>query len=233
MTIWILFAAGIVSAQTLPLLGVGVGGRSSLPVFINSGGCSSAAGASCTTSTINMTGANFLIMACSGYNGAVCNPSDSSSNTWISLTKQDSGATNCTNQLWYVPNATVGSSQTFTAGTAAGTYFPSLSITGFSGIATSPAITQNGASIGNIALSLSPGSVTGLDNGLVVTGLCFQPQAATITINLGFTAITQQHQANAVGTSLGYLIQAVGAAVNPTWTSNQTNALASPIAAIR
>lgn len=173
-----------------------------------------------TTSAINTTGASLLV-AFVGFvfnNAAVI--SDSYGNTWTPLTFH-LGVNNCTTQIFYVQNPTVGTGHTFSE-TGTSTY-PALSVAAFSGTATSSVFdVQNGTNpVG--ATTFQPGSVTpSQNNSLIVTGFDNDQgsSAQDTTINSGFTITDQNGYGFGVneGGGLAYLVQTTAAPVNPTWT---------------
>lgn len=171
-----------------------------------------------TTSSINTTGADFLVLIVSDYQATTAStPTDSKSNTWTALTPQATGVFNrC--KIWYCKNPTVGSGHTFTYTLTAG--FSSLAVAAFSGSDTSsPFDQQNGASTSG-ATTIQPGSVTPSQaNELIVVGLA-ETNSGSVSINGGFTISDQVDYVpgTAFGVSLAYLIQTTATAENPTWT---------------
>jgi len=177
-----------------------------------------------TTTAIDTTGANFLVLSLvTGISsGAI---SDSNGNTWSPLTQYSDGFGDRYCQLFYVANATVGAGHTFSVTGIAN--FPSLFIAAFSGVASSPFDVENG-NTNAVNTSVQPGSITpGANNELIITGLQYS-DSSTPTVNSSFT-ITDFLPGGVTfgqeGGALAYLIQTTATAENPTWswTSNSNN----------
>lgn len=172
-----------------------------------------------TTASINCTGANFLVACCTSASAHAGTISDSQSNTWTSLTRTVSG--NATDiQLFYVFNASVSASHTFTISSTGG--FPCIEVMAWSGIQTTPNPfdVQNTNSSAS-ATSLTPGSITpSVNNELIVVGLAVDTATSATSIDSNFTItdtvtlVGGQH----FGGSIAYLLQGTAAAVNPTWS---------------
>lgn len=169
-----------------------------------------------TTSAIDTTGADLIVIAISDYSGTVgATLSDSKSNTWTPLTGYTFPTEN-RERLYYCFNPTVGSGHTFT-------YSGSLTIAcvqvqAWSGASSSPFDQENGGI--NNSSGISTGSVTpSEDNELVVTGMSFD-SAATMSIDNGFTISDQVNfgSGNNYGGAMAYKVQTTAAAVNPAWS---------------
>ena len=177
-----------------------------------------------TTTALNCTGANLLIMAVHHYqgNGGTNVPSDSSGNTWSSCTAAVA-ADNDQCQIFYVASPTVTSSQTFNFGNSASVQiFPGIAVYAFSGAATSSVLdVQNGDATG----ALQPGSITpSQGNSLIIAGMANQDDPGSFdTINDGFSTPLQSFNSGGLSSSISaaYLVQAAAAAINPTWTVPQ------------
>jgi len=178
-----------------------------------------------TTSNIDSTGANFLLGSIaengSGTQGV---PGDSKSNSYSSLTIQDSGAGGNRSRFDYATNGPV-------VGTGHNFVDTQLSVVGavafaaYSGVhATAPFDTgkEAGAQSGS-AVSIQPGSVTPSVNGcLIVVTVCFDVSPGTVTADSGFTVVAQLNPSGSIrGIAIAELIQTSAAAVNPTisWTN--------------
>lgn len=190
---------------------------------------------SVTTSSINTTGANLIVVNTAWYNG-VGDPtlSDSKINSWTGLTGRLSGA-NESQRLFYCFNPTVGSGHTFTL--AGSTTAPAIGVSAWSGAGTSPFDQQNGAT--NLGAStLSTGSVTpGQDNELVISGICVTNNGGgAVSINGGFTITNTVafSSGNHEGVSMAYLIQTTATAANPQWNAtNSADSLTASIATFK
>lgn len=196
----------------------------------------SSSGNTNTSSGINNTGANFLVMHAGWYNGTTVNvsASDSLGNTWTAGTKHTSNIVS--SQIFYAVNPSVGAAQTFTI-TGAGTFFGAEAAS-FSGVATaSPFDVQNGAGSVIAGTSLQPGSITpNASNELLITGVVTESGSGAHSINSSFTVTDDSAYSGGVneGVGMAYLIQGAAAAVNPTWSwSGSANPLVASIAAFK
>jgi hypothetical protein len=163
-----------------------------------------------TTTAIDTTGANFLVVTPGGnYSGGAV--TDSYGNSWAGLniaTNMFSGQA----QIFYARNATVGTGHTFSI--SGGDL--SVAVTAWSGSAASPFDVQNAANN-----SVQPGSITPTNNNeLLITATVDAGTYIETGIDSGF-AISDA-VAGAPGSSYAiaqaYLVQTSAAAVNPTWT---------------
>jgi hypothetical protein len=176
-----------------------------------------------TSSAIDTSGADFLIMAYAGTSTQPVTVSDSKSgNTWTPLTSQ-SVAGGEKALLYYAPNATVGSGHTFTV--SGGGIFAGFCVAAFSGSKlASPFDVENKNS--STSSSVQTGSVTPSENNeLVVVGFAFDPDiASSIAIDSSFVFSDKlaYNAGNSYGAALAYLIQGTAGAVNPTasWTGS-------------
>lgn len=183
-----------------------------------------AAGASGgTTSSIDTTGANLLIIAvayrAAGTSLAV---SDSKGNTWTALTAY--GASTGI-KLWYCQGGTVGTGHTFTV--SGSLINASIAAMAFSGSAASPADQQNGFDDTSSSNSTSPGSITpSQDNCLVITALG-SGSALTGAACSGYTIVesllTNTNSNRPL--ALAYAIQTTATATNPAWSWTAANAV--------
>jgi hypothetical protein len=177
------------------------------------------ANAGTTSSAINTTGANFLFINvhCSS-SLSVPTPSDSLGNTWTAGGAYGSGA-GVQDAFFFVANATVGSSQTFSLSSATGSV-AAAEVVAFSGVLTSSPGDGTAGNGNGSGTSVQPGSITPTGNGrLVLTGMGYT-SASTQSVNDSFIVTDTVAFTAAVnyGGSLAYLIQATAAAINPTWT---------------
>lgn len=168
-----------------------------------------------TTSSINTTGANLIVIAVASYAVAsVPVITDSNSNTWTNIINTASAA-NGRASLFYCLNPTVGAGHTFTATRTGG--YQNLAVVAFSGAkATSVTDQSNGATTG-AATALATGSITpSEDNELIVSALCFNA-VNTIAIDSGMTISNQVNYVSGVnfGIMCAYKIQTTAAAINP------------------
>lgn len=178
-----------------------------------------------TSNAIDTTGCNLLILGIHYYTaGSAFTVSDSKGNTWTPLTEYvTSGYVGV--RLYYRLSPTVGTGHTFTVGMA-GNRYPSITVMGFSGVATSsPFDVQNGSTSDVAGTSRQPGSVTPAGNGsLVVSGIAFSAAYTSPSVNSSMTL--QESVAylagNYIGGAVAYYVQPTAAAINPTfsWTNS-------------
>lgn len=183
-----------------------------------------------TTSAIDTTGANFIVIGLStANNGGTDSISDNKGNTWIPLTQWIGGASDRQFQFFYCQSCTVGTGHTFTD-TSTNT-FPILMVAAFSGIATVPFDQQNGNGV-LFTTSISTNSVTPTVGGeLVIAGLTYD-DSSTPTIDSGFTIIDTSVGGpfGAQGGQMAYLIQTTATPENPTFTWTSSSRAAAGIA---
>ncbi len=170
-----------------------------------------------TTSSINTTGANLIVVGVAGYTLFSATVTDSKSNTWTALTARSGGVTR--SRLWYCSNPTVGSGHTFTVSSGGAT--PALCVAAFSGAkATSPYEAESGATFVTTG-PIQPGSITPAENGELLVASLSRAVNELPTINGGFTITNHVAYlaSNHYGCDVAYLIQTSAAAANPTWTA--------------
>lgn len=171
-----------------------------------------------TTSAIDTSGANLLVVVAIKFAPGVTGASitDSKSNTWTSLTAQTQ-ASDAYCQIFYCASPTVGTGHTFTwlgANTFAG-----VAVQAWSGANVTPFDVENGA--GATATSLATGSVTpGQNNSLIIAGLCASTGSNTYAIDSGFTVTDSIDYVggSGLGIAMAYFKQGSAAAINPTWS---------------
>jgi hypothetical protein len=178
-----------------------------------------------TTSAIDTTGANLLVLLLGEYASGTT-PSDSKSNNWTALNTYTGGVT--LSRLWYVKNPTVGSGHTFTGGKS--TNYPAIAVLAFSGADTSaPFDVQNGISQGSNVTSQATGSITpGSDGEVVVAGGSWQADTSAASVDSGMTLQEiKYHTSNSEAAFIAYKVQGTAAAINPTfsWTTSVPVAL--------
>lgn len=210
------------SAQMWPFPGPGRaapgGGGGNAFTLIASG--SGVGDPNATTSAIDTTGADLLIVAFSYYNagGAVATMSDSKSNTWTALTNRPGGF--ATTRIYYCRGGTVGSGHTFTL-TGNGGGQAAIGMMAWSGSNATPFDVQNGGTSTG-STSVQPGSVTPSQNNSLIVASHSALNGTSLGIDSGFT---MQVNINKGGSnyplSFSYLKQNTAAAVNPTisWTT--------------
>jgi hypothetical protein len=191
-------------------------------------------GAGFTTTGIDTTGANLLVVVVSDDPGEAGVLTDSKSNSWTPLNSyQNAGGDQV--QMYYCSNPTVGVGHTFSiTGTINN---PSLSIGAFSGSTAAPFDQQNGASVANGVNALSTGSITPGENDELIVATFSGGGSLFITglaIDSGFTIAsniidTGEHYA----TAICYKIQTTAEAINPQFTWTDDGSAAASIASFK
>ncbi len=188
-----------------------------------------------TTTAIDTTGANLIVVSLSYYhtgNTGDITITDSKGNTWTLLTKYANATT--ANRLYYCKNANVGSGHTFTTPLLSAYYGISIMAFSMANI-TTPFDVENGANSLS-ASSLATGSITPSQaNSLIVAGLTFDNNAGgAVSIDSGMTAISTAYSGgSSMGTGIAYKVQSTAAAINPTWNITNAAAVAASIAAFK
>ena len=180
-----------------------------------------------TTSAINTTGANLIVVAlCVYHPGTGLALSDSASNTWTGLTQQGTGDTRV--RLFYCFNPTISATHTFTA--SGSNIYATVGVSAFSG---AKAFDQESAGFASATndVTAQPGSLTPpVDHCLLVTGLSIIP-GTSITVNSSFNASVVNYLAsNHAGGGIAYKIQTTAGAENPTWSWTTAGDRASAMA---
>ena len=171
-----------------------------------------------TTSAINCTGANLIVMPVSDYGAVVSSetPTSSPANTWIALGNSQNGVDNVA--IFYAKNANVSSSMTFTLNGN----FPMIMPMCFSNADISAPFDQQAQSGVVSGTTCQAGSVTPGVNGEVIVAAFATSQTSlgTVTINSGLTKEDTSPfiGGTAIGGGDGYLVQSVAGAVNPQWS---------------
>jgi hypothetical protein len=180
----------------------------------------------------NMSGANFLAGLKNGLSGYTV--SDSLGNTWdqTTVTQEPNVFGNLT-KLVFVPNATVGSSQTFKCDSTSGA--PAFAVGGYSNVLTASPFDGNSnydSSTGSYGSTCVVGSVTpGQDSSLVVGG-CTLIWDGTLSVDVGTIRISNHYSSgNYYGTSLWDQIQTTATTVAPTFSWNGGDNFAASVIA--
>lgn len=192
----------------------------------------SAAGTTVTTSGIDTTGANLIVVAVSYYSLSDPTLTDSKGNTWTALTARELNSTAASVKLFYCVPTSVGSGHTFTA-TQAST-FPTVSVSAFSGAAASPFDQQSGSATSGAVTSFQPGSITPSENNCVlVTGITTGGTAHTINSSFNATSIGNNAAGANMGGGIAYKIQTTAGAENPTWSWTTSAGKAAAMASFK
>lgn len=188
-----------------------------------------------TSSAINTTGVNLIIVSVIDYS---VNPaitlSDNQGNTWTELSIYTGSSAR--SKIYYCYNPTTNSNHTFTAtGNAS---YVSFSVLAFSGAAVNPLDKSSGNGTSSSVTSLSTNPVTPAeDNELIFTGIGFANADVPISlsINNSFTIVNQgvnvSGQAFGIGTA--YLIQSAASAINPSWSWSGSSPATTSIATFK
>lgn len=186
-------------------------------------------GTPATTSAIDTTGANLIVISVGDGNSSA--PTDSKSNTWTGLTAITGGSTR--GRLYYSYAPTVGTGHTFTVPHSYG----AIAVAAFSGATAAPFDVENGTFDSDGGGTSQPGSVTPSENSeIVIAGLGIGGSANTLSINGGFTiaASVDGISGTQYGAAIAYLIQTTAAAANPTWSySGGSTAICATIASFK
>lgn len=173
-----------------------------------------------TTSAIDTTTADFLVIGVSGYGASTWTVSDSAGNTWTAGTKYDATAQNPSIQLYYCVNPNKSASHTFTL--SGSSVFGRINVAAFSGVAqSSPLDTATSTSGSGGSNTLSSGSVTPAADGALLISLLSVGGGNTFAYS-GSPAFTQLDAHTTVGgqdysTGFAYYIQSTAASINSTW----------------
>jgi hypothetical protein len=178
---------------------------------------SSDGGNSVTSSALDTTGANLLVVAVVTF-GAGTTPTDSKGNTWTGLTVE-SGSSNV--RLWYCLSPTVGTGHTFSHNST-GTY-PAIQVFAFSGV-------DSFESQSGFASSYQPGSLTPAEDGaLLVSTVASGAASSGLAVDSSFIGLefTPNSAGQHVPGGTAYKIQTTAGAENPTWSwpSSSPNAV--------
>lgn len=169
-----------------------------------------------TTSGVDTTGADLIILSVGQSTSGSTTPSDSKSNTWTALTKSN-GVSDGATRIYYCYNPTVGTGHTFSAGLS----YTVVSFHAFSGSASSPFDVENGN--GTASGSTMPtGSITpSVDGELIIAALGMGNTTTGTTIDSSFTGtvVTEATGYVTYGGGQAYFIQSTAGAINPAWSS--------------
>lgn len=178
------------------------------------------------TSSIDTTGANFIVAVQGWTTVSSVNTSfsDSKSNVWLPVAvSHAANAQNTASLAIYIAQGSgisVGSSHTFTVGAGSA----SACIAAFSNVNTYTPIGVGKLATSSGATSLQPAAITpSRDNSLMIAALSYR-DTTTVSIDGSFSISDQVAFSSGVniGTALAYLIQTTAASANPTlsWTNS-------------
>lgn len=169
-----------------------------------------------TSTGINTTGADLIVVALEYRKASGSNLSDSKGNVWTALTDYQEASSNSAVRMYYCSNPTVGSGHTFTTTST----FSGIGVVAVSGsrTATSPFDQQNGSTGGTSSNPQGPGSITPSVNGcLVVTGFYQATTGSAPSLPSGYNLVGTWPTATAFLGGVAYVIQTTATATNPGW----------------
>ncbi len=183
----------------------------SMSAALNNGG---------TSSSIDTSTADTIFVSVTHFATESPVLSDSKSNSWFVVRSQQAsgGGTPTINDLYRSATpATVGTGHTFTLSLG---QFAAISVTAFTGGATSSIEDQKNSIGSSLVSTIQPGSITpAVDNTLVLSTVSTTDGVDQSSINGGFTIATHLSGGGAnFGVGIAYLVQTTAAAANPTWT---------------
>lgn len=176
------------------------------------------AAAAGTTANQNCLSATLFVASIISASGGTPTPNDSSSNIWTQIgSYENDGNTSVNVGLFYVANPTVTSSQNFGITSSD---FSVLCVQAWSGSASSPLGTSS-AGNSSSGSTVQPGSLTpSAANSLLVTACAPNNTNNVSSIDSSFTIsdnVAYSGGVNEAG-AMAYLVQSAAAAVNPSWT---------------
>lgn len=197
--------------------------------LISNVAANSSDGLAVTTSAINTTNADEIVIVVSYLSSRLYNPTDNKSNSWTKVAQKESASpTDVAIAIFLCDKpCIVGTNHTFSAGQSLGlNNYPAVVVLAVSGSKTTSPFDQVSAGTQNIIASttIQPGTLTPNESGeLVITGLTTHTNAGTASINSSYSITNQVGPtANSFGSALGYIIQTSASATNPTWTYSST-----------
>lgn len=185
-----------------------------------------------TTTGVDTTGANLIVLSLSCLAGASLTVSDSKGNTWTALTTRNDSIGQET--LYYCLAPIVGASHTFTA-TSGSQTFPSLYAAAFSSGTPSPSLDQQNGGTTTSTSTVASGSITPtVSKSLIVSGLEFF-NGGLPSVNSGLTITDRIDSVGGqwFGGAMAYLIQSTAAPVNATWSNAGFQNAAAAIASFK
>lgn len=194
-----------------------------IALIAEAGGATSTTSA--TTSAIDSTGADLLILGVADFYGSpslTSHVSDSKGNTYVKIGETDTSGYSVS--IFACFNPIVGAGHTATYSTGGATY-PSAHLSAWSGAISIPGRYIGAGSAS--ATSQQPGSLTPISDNHCILSYLFNGAVQTYSINGGFTKMTgvAYNAGVSVGLEAAYLIQTTAAAANPTWSCGSATQL--------
>lgn len=192
-----------------------------IALIAEAGGGTSASSA--TTTSIDTTGGTILLLGVCDFGGSTSasSVSDNKGNAYVKIAETDVSGYSVS--IFACFNPTVGSGHTATY--SAGTTYPSIHLSAWSGAVSIPGYAVGSGSAA--ATSRQPGSITPISDGHCIVTYLFNGAVQTYSINGGFTKMTgvAYNAGVTVGLEAAYLIQTTAAASNPTWSCSSSTQL--------
>ena len=166
-----------------------------------------------TTPSRDTTGATLIVICIGKYNnGYTSPPTDNKSNTYTPLTLRGSG--NYLTRIYYCANPNVGTGHTWSY-PASGDY-PTLSVTAWSGVATSSPLDGENGAASEVTGNVTPSQT----HDLAVTAYC--NDGSSPSAGGSFTTLhTQDYSGSTVGFGMGYIADYNSvSALSCTWSAN-------------
>ena len=185
-----------------------------------------------TTSAIDTTGSNLLVLVLTYYGTSVPVISDNKSNVWIALTDKGSVSLRHT-CIYYCASPVVGTGHTFTMAMVAS--YPTLHVAAFSGAHARPFDVENGTDGGaGTATSQVTGNVTpAQSNCLVIAGVANEGSAMSIDSSFSLLTSLNNSPGLNIGGALAYQIQTTPTYRNPAWAWTTASYNSAVIAVFR
>lgn len=184
--------------------------------LIASTSASSGTGTGVSTTAINTTGANLIVVVLASSFNAGEAITDSVGNTFIVADTRTSSL--FTETIYYCYNPITSATYTVSSGAIANT-FPAIVVTAFSGSASSPLDQVTGGTT-NVAGPITPT----LANELIITGYTSNTTITPAATGIATVISRAMVSAFAIAVGLGYTIQTTATAVTATWTSSTIQA---------
>ena len=169
-----------------------------------------------TTSSIDTTGANFIVIQTGKYSGSALTVSDNKGNTWTGLTLNFGYAAG--HQVFFCAIPTVGTGHTFTV--TAPSAYPEMCVAAFSGMPFASPFEFEQV-YGSTPLStITTAPITPGQHNVLMIAACCVGNVNPVSINSSFTIIQTQNYTGGLcmGGALAYRILATPSSIQPTWT---------------
>jgi len=167
---------------------------------------------SVTTAPYNTVGASLIVIVETANTAKA--PTDSKGNTYTLRADGTQSFGNAHSYIYACTSPITDAAQTFSV---AGANSPALCVMAFSGgIGT---FDQANHGFNDLTTTVQPGSVTPTASGeLIITGIGYGA-GTSASVDSGFnTPLNSAPGSHSTGGAMAYLVQAVAAAINPTWT---------------